>query len=298
MLRSRHTAKMNRSLGNLQAGLHRMMPVLAVFMAILAGLASDALAQTHRVVLEARLSQDGASVERGLEWRIFGPRIGEDGKLPLLASTTGGTRAFDMTAGQYLVHAAYGHAGAVRKIEIGPQSGTEVFILNAGGLELSAVAGNDTPIPRELLRFDVYEDESDERGERKLVARRMLPDEIIAFPEGTYHVVSTFGNLNAEIRADVRVQAGKLTKARLKHRAARITLRLVRTSGGDALANTQWSVINESGDLITESTSAFPRIVLLEGNYTAIAKNGDNVYSNDFRVRSGINHDVEVLVEG
>ena len=149
-----------------------------------------------------------------------------------------------------------------------------------------------------MLRFDVYEDEPDARGERKLVARRVLPGQIIPFPEGTYHVVSTLGNLNAEIRADVRVQAGQLTRAKLQHRAARITLRLVRTAGGDAIANTQWTVINESGDLITESTSAFPRMVLLEGNYTAIAKNGDNVYSHDFRVRSGFNRDVEVLVEG
>ena len=108
-------------------------------------------------------------------------------------------------------------------------------------------------------------------------------------------MVSQFGNLNAEVRADIRVTAGKLTKARLKHRAARITLRLVRDAGGDALADTQWSVLNVSGDLITESTSAFPRMVLSEGVYTAIAKNGDRIYSQDFEVRPGVNQDVEVL---
>jgi hypothetical protein len=278
----------------------KMILGFLLFVAVSAQFSANANAQgqTYRVTLAAQLIADGPTVEDGLEWRIFGPAIGPEGTLPLLASATGGSKTFNMSAGQYLVHAAYGHASAIRKIEIGPQSGKELFILNAGGLELSAVAGIDTPISKNLLRFDVYEQAQDVRGERKLVARRMLPDEIVPFQEGTYHVVSQYGNLNAEIRADVRVYAGKVTKAGMKHRAARITLRLVRNTGGDAIANTQWSILNESGDLITESTSAFPRIVLSEGTYTAIAKNGANIYSHDFEVEAGVNADVEVLVEG
>lgn len=254
--------------------------------------------KTFRVTFLAKLTEEGETVERGLEWRIFGSRIGADGKLPMLADATGGTRSFNMTPGQYLVHAAYGHASAIRKLVIGPESDREVFILNAGGLALTAVAGEDTPIDSNLLRFNIYEQEPDSRGERKLIARRVLPGQIIPFQEGIYHVVSEYGSLNAEIRADVRVTAGKLTRAELKHRAAQVTLRLVRQRGGDALANTQWSVLNESGDLITESTSAFPRMVLSEGNYTAIAKNGDSIFSHDFAVRAGLNSDVEVLVAG
>ncbi len=254
--------------------------------------------KTFKVTMIAQLIQDGVPVERGLEWRIFGPNITSEGALPLLANASGGTKTFNMSAGQYLVHAAYGHASAIRKVEIGPDTSDEIFILNAGGMELSAVAGEDTPIAKDLLRFDVYEQEADERGERKLIARRVLPDQIVPFQEGIYHVVSQFGDLNAEIRADIKVEAGKVTRAQLKHRAARATLRLVRSAGGDALANTQWSVLNESGDLITESTSAFPRLVLSEGKYTAIAKNGDRIYSNDFTVIPGVNRDVEVIVAG
>ena len=126
---------------------------------------------------------------------------------------------------------------------------------------------------------------------------KIKPNEIVPFPEGTYHVVSYFGNLNAQIRADLRVKAGQVTTAQLAHRAARITLRLVRSAGGDALANTAWSVLNESGDLITESTSAFPNIVLSEGNYTAIAKNNETIYSHDFIVHAGSSQDVEVLTD-
>ncbi len=274
-----------------------LLLLATVLSATLIGSAS-AQEKTFRVTFLAKLTEEGETVERGLEWRIFGPRIGPDGKLPMLADATGGTRSFNMTPGQYLVHAAYGHASAIRKLVIGPESDREVFILNAGGLALTAVAGEDTPIDSNLLRFDIYGQEPDSRGERKLIARRVLPGQIIPFQEGIYHVVSEYGSLNAEIRADVRVTAGKLTRAELKHRAARVTLRLVRQRGGDALANTQWSVLNESGDLITESTSAFPRMVLSEGNYTAIAKNGDSIFSHDFAVRAGLNSDVEVLVAG
>ncbi|MCB1386916.1 MAG: hypothetical protein KDJ80_13365 [Nitratireductor sp.] len=277
-------------------GLVRSLGALVLSLALLAGLALPSSAQqSRRVTFVAQLVPDSIPVEDGLEWRIFGPTIGEDGSLPLLANATGGSRSFDMPPGEYLVHCAYGHASAIRKIEVTAESTEEFFILNAGGMQLEAVAGDDTPIPENLLRFDIYEDQADERGERRLIASRVLPGRIVPFQEGTYHVVSQFGNLNAEVRADIRVTAGKLTHAELKHRAARITLRLVRSAGGDALADTKWSVLNASGDLITESTSAFPRMVLSEGVYTAIAKNGDRIYSQDFEVRPGINEDIEVL---
>ncbi|WP_075996128.1 hypothetical protein [Salaquimonas pukyongi] len=272
-----------------------LFPAVAFCAFLVLAFSASAQDETYRVTFVAQLTPDSIPVEEGLEWRVFGPKIGADGQLPLLANATGGSRSFNMSAGEYLVHTAYGHASAIRKIEVNADSNEEYFILNAGGMELSAVAGDDTPIPDNLLRFDIYEDQADERGERKLIASRALPGQIIPFQQGTYHVVSQYGTLNAEVRADIRVTAGKLTKARLKHRAARITLKLVRTTGGDALADTQWSVLNVSGDLITESTSAFPRMVLSEGVYTAIAKNGDRIFSQDFEVRPGVNQDVEVL---
>ena len=46
-------------------------------------------------------------------------------------------------------------------------------------------------------------------------------------PEGSYHVVSNYGNSNATVRSDIRVQSGKLTDVVVNHRAAVITLKLV-----------------------------------------------------------------------
>ena len=39
--------------------------------------------------------------------------------------------------------------------------------------------------------------------------------------------------------------------------------------GGEARANTQWSVLTPGGDVIKESIGAFPRVILAEGEYRA-----------------------------
>lgn len=252
---------------------------------------------TYRVILEARLTANEKSIGNGLEWRIFKTAIDETGELPMLATATGGTKAFDMSAGEYYVHVAYGFAGAVRRVKIKPGENHQVFVLDAGGLQLEAITSPDGPIASNLLRFDVYSDEVDERGVRGLIARDVRPMQIVPFARGTYHVVSRYGKLNAETRADLRVQAGKVTRATLQHRAARMTFRLVRQAGGGAVADTAWSILAENGDVIKEVVSTFPTLVLSEGNYTAIVRNADKTYSHDFNVVSGINRDVEVLAE-
>ena len=278
----------------------------AIAIAVIAGLAwhgsafaqaGTAAGKVTRVTLQARMTDTSEVLGDGIEWRIFATKVGDDGKLPMLAQATGGEKAFDITPGDYYVHAAFGYAGAVRRITVGAEPETEIFTLNAGGLQLNAVASNDARIPAALLRFDVYSKEQDERGERQLVARNIRPNEIVPFHAGTYHVVSQYGRLNAEVRADFMVEPGKVTKATIVHRAARITFKLVKVAGGDAIANTAWSILTESGDVITESNSAFPAFVLSEGTYSAIAKNADKIYSREFTVEPGVNRDVEVLSE-
>ena len=97
------------------------------------------------------------------------------------------------------------------------------------------------------------------------------------------------------VRSDIRVQAGKLTDVTVSHRAAVITLKLVSDRGGEALANTAWSVITPGGDVIKESIGAFPRVVLSEGEYRAIAKNEGKVFERPFNVVNGVDAEVEVV---
>lgn len=72
-------------------------------------------------------------------------------------------------------------------------------------------------------------------------------------------------------------------------------MKLVRDHGGEAIADTSWSVLTNSGDPIRETVGAFASMVLAEGDYTIVAKNRDRIYQRDFTVEGGHNTEVEVL---
>ena len=96
----------------------------------------------------------------------------------------------------------------------------------------------------------------------------------------------------AELRA---MQAPIKERYKQDPSAAVITLKLVSDRGGEALANTAWSVITPGGDVIKESIGAFPRVILSEGEYRAIAKNEGKVYERPFNVVNGVDGEVEVV---
>src|SRR5690606_22913463 len=143
--------------------------------------------------------------------------------------------------------------------------------------------------------FSIYEAREDPREDHPLILPDVSPNAVIRLNAGTYHIVSTYGSVNAVVRSDIRVEAGKLTEADVEHRAAQLTMKLVREPGGEALADTHWSILTESGDVLRENVGAFTSMVLAEGSYTAIARNRDRTYSRDFEVVSGRHQDVEVL---
>ncbi|WP_422718095.1 hypothetical protein [Falsochrobactrum tianjinense] len=257
---------------------------------------NNPLIGTHELDLKARLNQDGADISTGIVWRVFTPDAGPDGQLPLVASSKGGSAVFDLPEGSYLVHAAYGRAGATKRIMLTNANRNEVMILDAGGMKLSAVLPDEGKIKSDLVRFSIYAD--DDNSERSLIVPDVKPDTIIRLNSGTYHVVSNYGSANAIIRADIRVEAGKLTEATVQHRAAEVILKLVREKGGEALADTAWSILNASGDVVRESVGAYSSMVLMEGEYVAVAKNKDRIYQRDFKVASGNNEEVEVVANG
>ncbi|MDQ6437974.1 hypothetical protein RB623_28305 [Mesorhizobium sp. LHD-90] len=257
-----------------------------------------ATAGLGRITLAAQLVDEGAEITRGLVWRVFDTEPGPDGKLKLVASAKGGAQSFDLSPGQYLVHASYGRAGATKRISVGNDARREALVLDAGGLKLDAENSGGQHIPSEKLRFSIYEaDEKQGAGERALILPDVSPNTVIRLNAGTYQVVSTYGNVNAVIRSDIKVEAGKLTEATVEHRAAEITMKLVRQSGGEAIADTSWSVQTNSGDPVRESVGAYASMVLAEGDYTIVAKNRDHIYQRDFTVEAGNNAEVEVIAD-
>jgi hypothetical protein len=93
------------------------------------------------------------------------------------------------------------------------------------------------------------------------------------------------------------VQVGKLTDVVVNHHAAVMVLKLVNQRGGEALANTEWTVLTPGGDVIKESTGAFPKVVLAEGEYRAIARNEGRTYEQAFKVTTGLDGEIEVLAK-
>jgi hypothetical protein len=120
-------------------------------------------------------------------------------------------------------------------------------------------------------------------------------NDMLRLPEGTYHVVSTYGDANAIMRSDLKVESGRVTEATLNHRAATVTLKLVGSAGGEAFAGTAFSVLTPGGDVIREAIGAFPSVTLAEGEYVLIARHEGKVHTREFKIESGLDRDIEVL---
>ncbi len=243
----------------------------------------------------AKFGPDGAPIPRALTWRVFADTPEASGAFPLVAESTDAAPVFFLNPGGYIVHVTYGFATQAQRVVLGATSRREAILLPAGGLRLQADVDNKA-ITNQKVSFDIFEGSFLQgRTSTQPYYRGALANEVIQLPEGTYHVVSTYGDANAVVRADVSVQAGKLTDATVHHRAAQIMLKLVKEPGGEAQANTQWSVITPGGDTIKESIGAFPTFVLTEGDYVAIARNDGKVVSRDFKVEAGKDREVEVV---
>ena len=247
------------------------------------------------LTLKAQLVEGGEDISRGLTWRVFRPEPGPDGKLPLVASAQGGTASFELVPGSYLIHSAFGRAGATKRVTVGKGAATESVVLDAGGLKLGATLADGSALVSDKLRYAIYDDTSSTTGDRPLITRDVKPNTVVRLKAGQYHVVSTYGNVNAIVRADVRVEAGKLTETAVEHNAAEITLKLVREKGGEALADTSWSILTESGDSVTEKVGPYAQFVLAEGAYAVVARNRDHIYQKELEVKGGKNEEVEVL---
>jgi len=249
----------------------------------------------YTLAVDARLTAKGKIIERGLVWRVFSDRPGEDGKLQLIANGKGGAMSFSLPAGTYLVHAAFGRAGATKRVNLSTKGIAESFVLQAGGLELDATSG-DAAVDTKSLRFSIYEHVQNDDGERKLIALNVPAKRVIRLNAGTYHVLSRYGTINATVRADLEVKAGEVTQSILQHRAAPVTLRLVSAAGGDPVANTAWTILTEVGEKVFESTSVAPSVVLAEGNYEATVQNGAKHYRKTFTVEPGAGQTIEILL--
>lgn len=253
-----------------------------------------------QVTLVALLTQDGQRIESGLVWRVFKDDGDGDetGRKELVVTRREASPVLRLPPGDYFVNAAFGRAHLTRRISIKPGvQSVEAFVLNAGGLRLAALVNNGETVPSNSVSYDIFSDERDQFGNRTRILSGARPGVIVRLNSGIYHVVSTYGDANASVSADVTVEAGKLTEATVTHSAARVTLKLVTRSGGEALPDTQWKILDTGGEVVTESVGALPVHILAPGQYTAMARSGGQVFRRDFALERGEVAEVEVVMQ-
>lgn len=248
-----------------------------------------------RLRISATLTENSSPIETGIVWRIFNAEPEPGGNLKLAAKASGGSTDILLVPGEYLVHAAFGRAGATKRVLISDKPAEETLVMDAGGLALNATETAGTSIPAFKLKFSIYEADAAADGERRLIVGGVAPGTVVRLNSGAYHIVSTYGEVNAIMRTDVRVEAGVITEATLQHRAADVVLKLVSEAGGEALADTAWSVFTQSGELLYESVGAYAPVVLAEGTYSAVAKHRERIFEREIAVESGKNGEIEVI---
>jgi hypothetical protein len=246
------------------------------------------------LAVAARYGRDAPAISGGLIWRVYAAKADTTGVFRLIKEDRGAAPTFILPPGSYVVHASLGLASAAKAIQLRADTVRETFDIPAGGVRLEGRVG-DVRIPPGQIAFDIFPGSQFDTSNRRPLAQNVVTGDVVLLPEGTYYIVSNYGEANSVVRSDVRVQAAKLTDIVVTHRAAALTFKLVNESGGEALANTQWTVLTPGGDVIKESIGAFPRVVLAEGDYHLVARNSGKTYQRDFKVITGVDGEVEVL---
>ena len=246
--------------------------------------------------MSARFGANLPQIPRGVVWRVFDDRPEASGAYPLVAEAAEPAPVFFLSPGGYVVHVSYGLASVARRIVVGEDSRREQITIPAGGVKLQSDVG-DKPIPASKVSYDIFEGSFLQgRAASRPFYRGAEPGSLVVLPAGEYYVVSTYGEGNAVLQADIAVQPGKVTDATLHHRAAEITLQLVAQAGGAPLSGTQWSVLTPGGDSIKDSSVPTPAFVLAEGEYTALVRYDGKTFTKTFNVESGSDTRVDVLV--
>ena len=250
--------------------------------------------RTGVLSLRATYGDRGGEIPGDLVWRVYAVR-GSDAQL--MTKSEVARPSFVLPAGQYAIHVSHGLATAVRELNVGETGSVSTVPINVGALAVTGYLGiPERPIPPARQKLSLFIPTAN-NSEGKLVTTNLRPNTRFALPEGTYHLVSTYSGSNSVVRTDVKIETGKVTEAVVNHRAATMTLKLVRGQGGVALAGAEWTIETPGGDIVAEAVGAFPSVDVGEGTYNVLARHNDREYRGQMKVEGGINRDFEILVE-
>lgn len=247
--------------------------------------------------LTAYLAGGEEQITQGLSWRIFAGRAGDDGRYALIEERATARPTLELKPGSYFVHVAWGLAHATKRLEVVPgQPAHEQIIVKGGAVRLSARQTSGAPIRVDDVRFDIYSDQTDQFGNRERVIANATSGPAIRLNSGEYYVVSSYGDGNAIVESKIEVKPGKLSEVILIHDAVKVTFRLVERPGGEAIADTRWTIIGPDGGVVKRSAGAFPTHILTSGRYRVEAQHGERSFSRKFELAGGGARQIEVLM--
>ncbi|HWV82458.1 MAG TPA: hypothetical protein VNZ50_13580 [Hyphomicrobiaceae bacterium] len=252
----------------------------------------------QEVQFTAFLTDDGPPIDQGLVWNIFQDSDKESTPPRHHRMVRDANPVIKLVPGRYLVNVSFGRANLTRTIAV--EAGVplnERFVLNAGGLRVSAQLGDGTPAPEAAVSYDIYSGETDQLGNRQRILSGARPGLIMRLNAGIFHIVSRYGDANAVVNADVTVEAGKLTEATIAHPGASVTFKLVTRPGGEAQSGAQWAILDPDGEVIKESAGALPTHVLAAGSYVVTARHSGRVFRHGFTVQAGETTQIEVVMK-
>lgn len=251
------------------------------------------------VTFKALVTEQGPKLQAGLTWRVFASKTSPDGHgYQLLSTHREAMPTAALLPGEYLVNAAYGLSNLTKKIKVeSGRSLEETFVLNTGGLKLSAALASGEAAPEGAVKFDILSDDEDQRGNRHMILDNAKPGLVVRLNAGAYRIESLYGDANAIVRADVTVEPGKITEATIKQTGSKTTFKLVQTLGGEALADTKWTILTSAGDVVKENAGALPTHILSPGSYAVVADHGGLSYTRKFSIEPGDTKQIEVVVD-
>jgi hypothetical protein len=251
------------------------------------------------VTFKALASEAGPRLQAGITWRVYESKTSPASAGYKLVSTHRDPMpTAALLPGEYLVNAAYGLSNLTKKIKVeSGRSIEETFVLNTGGLKLAALLADGSPLPASAARYDILSDEEDQFGNRQTVLRDAKPGIVIRLNAGAYRIECLYGDANAIAKADITVEPGKVTEATLKQTGAKTTFKLVQTLGGEALADTKWTLLTSAGDVVKENAGALPTHILAPGSYAVVADHAGESFTRKFSIEPGEAKQIEVVVE-
>ncbi|NQX79172.1 MAG: hypothetical protein HRT83_01220 [Hyphomicrobiaceae bacterium] len=258
---------------------------------------SQTIMGSARLQLVALLTKHGPRIGSGIIWRIFKPdKLGASPNLVKQLSVA--APDLKISPGTYIINAAFGLAYLTQTVNVKTYDHVKKkFVINAGGVRVDIKPRSKNLQGLVNSKFDLLDGELDQFGNFQPLLSDMRPGSVTRLNAGIYRIVSRLGDVNSVVSSEVTVEAGRLTEATVFHEVAKVTFKLTKSSGGDALAGAHWTLEARSGEVLIKTAGALPTHILAPGSYTIKAHLADIPYKRIFTVESGDNIEVEVTIE-